>query len=165
MHPQPGGQIGGREPHQRSHHRYTGIHPTFRTRWFYSLLRDLPGDRAVLPPSPDGYGWSAPGWADFASARLDTSVEVSGPHDFTVRSIRLRQRLRRAECSSSARPLTAHGSFANPPCHHVARKHRRVHRIPFRVIDVAQRPSVGRDDRDIGQFAISEKQNIFAGTA
>jgi hypothetical protein len=133
-----------------SHHRYTGIHPTFRTRWFYSLLRDLPGDRAVLPPSPHGYGWSAPGWADVASARLDTSVEVSGPHDFTVRSIRLRQRLRRVECSSSACPLTAHGSFANPPCRHVARKHRRVHRIPFRVIDVAQRPSVGRDVGDIG---------------
>jgi hypothetical protein len=26
----------------------------------------------------------------------------------------------------------------------------RVHRIPFRVIDVAQRPSVGRDAIDIG---------------
>jgi len=38
-----------------------------------------------------GYGWSAPGWADFASARLDTSVGVSGPHDFAVRISAVRQ--------------------------------------------------------------------------
>jgi hypothetical protein len=44
------------------------------------------------------------------------------------------------KCPSSARPLMAHGSF-DPPFHHVARKHRRVHRIPFRIVDVAQRPS------------------------
>ena len=30
-------------------------------------------------------GMSAPGWADFAFARLDAGVEASGPHDFTVR--------------------------------------------------------------------------------
>jgi hypothetical protein len=34
---------------------------------------------------PADMAGSAPGWADFASARLDTSVEVPGPHDFTVR--------------------------------------------------------------------------------
>src|SRR3954463_1798383 len=35
---------------------------------------------------------SAPGRADFASAKLDASVEASGPHDFAVRSniVRLR---------------------------------------------------------------------------
>jgi hypothetical protein len=26
--------------------------PAFPARWFYGLLRDLPGDRAFLPPSP-----------------------------------------------------------------------------------------------------------------
>jgi hypothetical protein len=37
---------------------------------------------------------SKPGWADFASERLDTSVEVSGPHDFTVRFSALRPHAR-----------------------------------------------------------------------
>jgi hypothetical protein len=41
---------------------------------FNGFLRGLPGDRAFLPPSP----------ADHL-CRLDTSVEVSGRHDFAVR--------------------------------------------------------------------------------
>src|SRR5215218_7743204 len=59
---------------------------------FNGLLRDLPGDRALLSPSFSEYGWSAPGRADVASAKLDASVEASGPHDFTVRisAVRLR---------------------------------------------------------------------------
>src|SRR5205814_7495934 len=54
----------------------------------------LPGDRAFLSPSSCEYGWSAPGRADFASAKLDAGVEASGPHDFAVRSniVRLRAR-------------------------------------------------------------------------
>jgi hypothetical protein len=39
------------------------------------FIRVLPGDRAFLPPSPRG----------LSSAKLDTSVGVSGPHDFAVR--------------------------------------------------------------------------------
>jgi hypothetical protein len=31
------------------------------------------------------YGRVQPGWAEPASARLDASIEASGPHDFTVR--------------------------------------------------------------------------------
>jgi hypothetical protein len=69
---------------------------------FNSLLRALPGDRALLPPSPHGYGWSAPGRADFASARLDTSVEMSGPHDLTVRFSAVRQPA--ADRSRASRP-------------------------------------------------------------
>ena len=41
---------------------------------FNGFLRALPGDRALLPPSP----------AD-TSAKLDASVGASGPHDFAVR--------------------------------------------------------------------------------
>jgi hypothetical protein len=48
--------------------------------------------------------------------RLDAGVEASGPHDFAVRFSAFRQ----------------------------ARIH--VHRIPSRVDDVAQRPSVGQDE-------------------
>src|SRR6201996_4140623 len=53
-------------------------HPAFPARWFYGLLRALPGDRAFLPPSPPG---SLP-------RQLDASVGASGPHDFAVRITR-----------------------------------------------------------------------------
>ena len=48
----------------------------------YGLLRALPGDRALLPPSPRAV----------SCARLDASVEASGPHDFAVRFSTVRQR-------------------------------------------------------------------------
>src|ERR1700753_1790430 len=53
-------------------------HPASPARWCYGLLRDLPGDRAFLPPSPPG---SLP-------RRLDASVGASEPHDFAVRDLR-----------------------------------------------------------------------------
>ena len=54
------------------------------------LIRDLPGDRAFLPPS------SARCQASCAKhhRRLDASVGASGPHDFTVRLRRSRQQHR-----------------------------------------------------------------------
>jgi hypothetical protein len=75
-----------------SHHRFTGAARHSPRNGFNGFLRDLPGDRALLSPSSCEYGWSAPGRADFASAKLDASVEASGPHDFAVRSniVRLR---------------------------------------------------------------------------
>src|SRR5258705_4190334 len=38
--------------HERSHHRFTGFDPAFPAQWFYGLLRALPGDQALLSPSP-----------------------------------------------------------------------------------------------------------------
>ena len=35
-----------------SHHGHTGNHPAFPAQWFYGLLRALPGDHALLTPSP-----------------------------------------------------------------------------------------------------------------
>jgi hypothetical protein len=35
-----------------SNNEHTGITRHSRTQWFYGLLRALPGDRALLPPSP-----------------------------------------------------------------------------------------------------------------
>src|SRR5215213_11195941 len=67
----------------RGRHRgFTGLTRHSRTRWFYGFLRDLPGDRAWLSPSPA-----------VCLRKLDASVEASGPHDFAVR-------IRR--CSSAA---------------------------------------------------------------
>jgi len=69
------------------------------------LIRDLPGDRALLPPSFAGL-----------TRDLGASVGASGPHDFAVR-VRLARQARRSRPSHPA----------------------------SRVRDVAQRPSVGRD--------------------
>src|SRR6266404_4936095 len=51
---------------------------------FNGFLRALPGDRAVLPPSPaDMFCLSPVGPTRLR--KLDASVEASGPHDFAVR--------------------------------------------------------------------------------
>jgi len=63
-----------------SHHRSTGTSRHSRTQWFYGLFRALPGDRACLPPSLRN-----------CFRQLDTSVGVSGPHDFAVRLHAVRQ--------------------------------------------------------------------------
>jgi hypothetical protein len=75
-------------------------------------------------------------------ARLDAGVEASGPHDFAVRR-------------SSALVVSA----------------ARVHRIPPRVDDVAQRPSVGqdggscRDDLPDGRSEIFLQMGLDSRTA
>jgi hypothetical protein len=66
---------------------HTSIHSEFAEiirhphAMVYGLFRALPGDRAVLPPSP----------AEVAFRQLDASVEASGPHVFAVRLKRIRQ--------------------------------------------------------------------------
>src|SRR5258705_1082436 len=42
-----------KKAHERSHYRFRRINPAFPARWFYGLLRDLPGDQACLTPSPE----------------------------------------------------------------------------------------------------------------
>jgi hypothetical protein len=73
MRPQP--CVRNKKAHKHSHHGHTGITRHSLRNGFNGFLRALPGDRACLPPSPTGY----------LSARLDTSVGASGPHDFAVR--------------------------------------------------------------------------------
>src|SRR5258708_26300173 len=41
-----------KKAHEHSHHGHTGNHPAFPAQWFYGLLRALPGDQALLSPSP-----------------------------------------------------------------------------------------------------------------
>src|SRR5476651_1767566 len=87
--------------HQQSSPRVDRKHRAFPAQWFYSLLRALPGEPGLFATVASG----------IASTDLDTSVGVSGPHDFAVRLRRLRL-----------------GTL-------------RVHRILPRVNDVGQRPS------------------------
>ena len=50
MRPQP--RMQNKKAYERSHHGHTGNHPAFPAQWFYGLLRALPGDQALLAPSP-----------------------------------------------------------------------------------------------------------------
>src|SRR5882724_8421508 len=51
---------------------------------FNGFLRALPGDRAVLPPSPTDMSCLCP-VGPTRLRKLDASVGASGPHDFAVR--------------------------------------------------------------------------------
>jgi hypothetical protein len=78
-----------------SHHESTGIHPAFpHANGFNGFLRALPIDRACLPLSS----------AKVAYRELDASVGASGPHDFSVRIRRVRQRAVRVHRIPFQRP-------------------------------------------------------------
>src|SRR5712664_2086758 len=101
---------------------------------FNGFLRALPGDRAVLPPSPSGLRLCPRPVGPTKPPR--TCRQRRG-----VRTTRLRRTLQHR---SSARRLIAHGPFANPPCNHVARLTlpRPPHPHPASVT-IAIRPSGG----------------------
>ena len=58
-------------------YRFSGGNPAFPARWCYGLLRALPGDRALLPPSFARRGSRL--------CELGASIGAPGPHDFAVR--------------------------------------------------------------------------------
>jgi hypothetical protein len=92
-----------KKAHKHSHHGHTGITRHSPRNGFNSLYRALPGDRAFLPPSP----------REVTSAKLDTSVGASGPHDFAVRR-KQRPRQKRRLASTASRP--AFVTIASRPC-------------------------------------------------
>src|SRR3954468_16076416 len=122
--------------HTRSSPQVHRSNPAFPAQWSNGLLRDLPGDRALLSPSSREYGWSAPGRADFASPRRDASVEASGPHDFTVRT-------------SIVRPARLWSLTGwTPPCDHELRADTAAATASRpALVTIAKRPSVGTGRR------------------
>jgi hypothetical protein len=99
---------------------------------FNGFLRALPGDRALLPPSPTDMVLSKPGRADVTSANL---TPASGRQDHTTSPY--------AATSLVRVLLTAHKSF-DPPCDPVARKTlpRPPHPLP-NVCDDRETPLCG----------------------
>src|ERR1700726_1477342 len=77
-----------------SHHGYTGSPGIPARNGFNGFLRALPGDRALLPPSPADMACQSP-VGPTCLRKLDASVGASGPHDFAVRSNIVRQRFAR----------------------------------------------------------------------
>jgi len=129
----------------------TPEHPALRTQWVYSCFVLFPVNRAFLPPSPCGLtAMSAPGRADVASARLDTSVEVPEPHDLAVRSIRLRQKA--SPGLSAVRQLAADVSRAASPAlpSRVVPDAAASTASPPAFVTFAKHPFTGRDEIHIG---------------
>jgi hypothetical protein len=96
-------------------------------------------------------GFVRHGCAERASTRLDTSIEASGPHDFTVRDQRRRLRVLKI----------AHGEQS------ALRPHRtpdaaRVHRIPSRVRDDRDTPLVWDETAaDVEVIWVETERNYF----
>src|SRR6267142_4328974 len=105
---------------------------------FNGFLRALPGDRALLPPSPADMFLSKPGWADLNSASL---TPASGRQDHATSPY--------ATTSLVRTLLIAHRPFANPPCNPVARKTlpRPPHPMP-NVCDDRETPLCGPGRRE-----------------
>ena len=74
LHPRPPVQQKARES---GNHRFNRTTAGFPCAMVYGLLRALPGDRALLPPSPARRGTRLRGFS--------ASVGAPGPHDFAVR--------------------------------------------------------------------------------
>jgi len=88
-----------------SYHRFSQIIRHSPRGGFNGVLRALPGDRAFLPPSPNG-----------SIRRLDTSVGVSGPHDFAVRQSAVRPHENsRAPLSRPSHPVPRFVTTRDPP--------------------------------------------------
>jgi hypothetical protein len=121
------------EPHECRHREVHRETPGIPARnGFNGLLRDLPGDRALLSPSPANW-FAGPGRAD------------TPPRDLTPAS-----RRQDHTTSPSAHALfvdRALGSLTgDPPCNPLARQRCRGHRILPRVRDDRDTPlSVGQD--------------------
>jgi hypothetical protein len=104
-----------------SHHEYTGEPGIPARDGVNGFLRALPSDRALLSPS-----------LRETSAKLDTSVEASEPHDFAVRIRRSRQQ------------------------HH----QRPPHPAPTSVT-IASAPQMGRDSADYDLIWVEARRDLF----
>src|SRR6266700_1155768 len=96
------------------------------------LIRDLPGDEFLLPPSPRGLNdTSNTGWADGVSTRLSIN---NGCQNHTISPS--------ATLPFVSRALLDRSRVA-PPCDLMRTRHCRVHRIPHSTfVTIAIRPSV-----------------------
>jgi hypothetical protein len=133
------------EAHERSHHRYNQFNRLSPRNSFNGLYRALPGERIRLVTVICGLRFCQTRSGRRASANLTPATGA--------RTTRL-CRPRKSACRPHAlRPLTRF--MRTRPAIPARARRCRVHRIPPRVNDDGQRPSVGRDGRgyrsDLGQ--------------
>jgi hypothetical protein len=134
-----------------SHHEYAG-HPAFSHAMVLTVYS------ALSPATNSSCHRHQRIWLVQARSGRRTSTNLASATD--ARTTRLHRTLQHR---SSARRSIAHGSgsIQNPPCHHARARRCRVHRIPPRVNDDGQRPSVGRDGGGYGFESGPAKTEIF----
>jgi len=130
MHPQPHARYG--VVSMRMISRDTAESPGIPHAMVLQIIRDLPGEPGFLAPVvPSVAAHRCPVGLRATPTKLDTSVGVSGPHDFSVRN-------------NAARPARRHHSRIASPCDCLRTRRRRVHRIPPPTsVTIASRPSYG----------------------
>ena len=119
----PAASYAGEKSIRASHHGHTGFTRHSPRNGFNGFLRALPGVPGLLATV-----------VGRLLRRSDTSVGVSGPHDFAVR-------------------VKRHSSKAPP---------RPPHPAP-RFVTIASRPSVGRDGKHIRLIWVFRKTEYFSG--
>jgi hypothetical protein len=138
----------------REYQRVHRKRPAFPHAMALRLIRDLPGDRAFLSPSPRENWCVRP--VGLAQPPQDlTPASRRQDHTISPYAIRLRQRLRpawyrsgdlwriRKTASFVSMPIAAHRS-CDPPCDSLHARRCRVHRIPHPTsVTIAIRPSLG----------------------
>ena len=110
---------------------------------FNGVLRALPGERCTIAPVASPIADARePGRATTSRQGLTHRPRASGPHDFSVRGRPhrafqgwrvLTQDADEAAVTAPCRIADRNVSRDCPPCHHVARRRCRVHRIPARI--------------------------------
>jgi hypothetical protein len=90
-HPQP--RVRMKKAHEHSHHRYAETFRHSPRDGFNGLFRALPGVPGLIATVACGI-----------TRKLDTSVGVSGPHDFAVRIVSLASRFNASTASCTQRP-------------------------------------------------------------
>jgi len=119
MHPQPRARLRSLSMRTSIHSGGTGNIRHSLARMVLRVIRDLPSDEFLLPPSPRGLDdTSNPGWAECVSTQLDIN---NGCQDHTT-------------SPSATLPLVSRAfldrSRISSPCDLMRTRHRRVHRIP-----------------------------------
>ena len=132
-----------KKAHERSHRRYSRIHPAFPHAMVLTVSFVLSPVIGLLSPSSADMVLSAPGRADVTSANL---TPAPGRQDHTTSPS--------AKASLVSTPFDR--SRENPPCDHVARLNAAASTASRPAsVTIAIRPSVGQDGggyrSDLGQ--------------
>jgi hypothetical protein len=132
-----------------SHHRFAGSVRLSPRNGFNGFLRDLPGDRALLPPSLRGLAHHDPVGPETSPQNL---TPASGRQDHTTSP---------SATTSFVCTLRLAHDPKEPPCNHCACRRCRVHRVPPRVRDDREPPLWGRDGAVVLLILASAEAEYF----
>ena len=101
-HPRPHVQM--KKTHELSHHRYAETIRHSLRDGFNGFLRSLPGDRALLPPSPAMMRWASSACLIPASGYQNATTSPSARHAFVLRTTSVHRIPRPTFVTTAKRP-------------------------------------------------------------